>query len=303
MAFPISLWKEGRHLLGLEDLMKSIQGEIVEFLFMIAVGSADITVTNAAGGRWGWEEDGSFTDSMLGALAVPPAGPQDLEARATPLLVAMNQPAPSVQVNAKGGRYIFKTGAGGHLLQLEASDALDGDKDLVRLGYAGGRLASFEFAPQGAASYFVPRVGLAIGEEESALFHWLGLSVPAGKSVAFGADRQARAVTYANDSGGPTHHVLALDHGSGSAGTFGRMIYGPFEVPHGATERVVLANWPEVAEAVRELDLDRDGRPDRRSCQDGRRLPRSARRRPRNCPSPRRPRRRAWPLVRRSPTR
>jgi hypothetical protein len=175
-----------------------------------------------------------------------------------------------VQVNAKGGRYIFRTGAGGHFLQLEASDALDGDKDLLRPGVAGGRLGSFEFTPQRAASHFVPRVGLAISEEESALFHWLGLSVPAGKSVAFGADKQARAVTYANDSGGPTHRVLALDHGSGSAGTFGRMIYGPFDVPHGATERVVLKSWPEVAEVVLELDPDRDGRPDHRQVVPGR---------------------------------
>ena len=262
MAFPIDLWKEGRHLLGLQELVKLINGDIVEFLFMIAVGSADATVTNDAGGRWGWEEDGTFTDNLLGAVSIPPLGPQDVDSRAMPLLLALNQPAPTVQMNAKGGRYLFHTGAGGHLLQLEASDALAGDKDLFRLGYEGRKLGSFEFTPQRAASHFVPRVGLVIGERESALFHWLGLSVPGGQSAGFGADKGARAVTYRNDSGGPTHHVLALDHVSGPAGTSGRMIYGPFEVPDGATQRVVLAGWPDVAEVVSELDLDRDGTPD-----------------------------------------
>jgi uncharacterized repeat protein (TIGR01451 family) len=270
MAFPIGIWKGGRHLLGLDELAVHIQGGIVPFLFMIAVGSGDITVTNDAGGRWGFEEDGSFTDSLRGALALPPLGPPTEEGRAMPLLVAMNQPPPTVQMNAKGGRYLYMTGAGGHLLQLEASDALAGDKDLFQVGYEGAGLASFEFTPQRAASHFVPRVGLAIGEEESALFHWLGLTLPAGRNARFGADKLARAVTYTNSSGAPTHHMLALDHGSGSAGTFGRMIYGPFEVPDGARQRVVLASWPDVATVVSELDFDRDGRPDHREAVLGR---------------------------------
>jgi uncharacterized repeat protein (TIGR01451 family) len=262
VAYPISIWQKGRHLLGLGELSSLIDGGLVEFLFMIVVGSADTIVTNDSGGRWGWEDDGSFTDSLLGAVSIPPLGPSDVDLRAMPLLVAMNQPAPRVQVNADGGRYLFQSGAGGHLFQLEASDAIAGDKDQIQLGYAGGDLDSFAFIPQRNASHLVPRIGLAIDEEESALFHWLGLAVPGGASVGFGAAKDTQAVTYHNDTGAPTHHVMTLDHGSGSAGVYGRMIYGPFEVPDGAAQRVTLASWPEVAEVVSELDFDRDGTAD-----------------------------------------
>jgi uncharacterized repeat protein (TIGR01451 family) len=262
MAFPIDIWKEGRHLLGLQELVKLVKGDVVEFLFMIATGAGDMTVTTEAGGRWGFEEDGSFTDSLLGALSVPPLGPQAAPSRAMPLLLAMNQPAPTVQLNARGGRYLWSAGAGGHILQLEASDATDGDKDRLHVDHPGGHLAGFDFTPQRAASRLVPRVGLVIGDQERALFHFLGLSVPGGKRVGFGADKQARAVAFENDTGVPTHHVLALDHVAGPAESHGRMIYGPFEVPDGARQRVRLARWPDVAEVVSELDLDRDGTPD-----------------------------------------
>jgi uncharacterized repeat protein (TIGR01451 family) len=261
MAFPIGIWQNGRHLLGLSDLVALIDGDVVEFLYMIAVGSGDMVVTNEAGGRWGWEDDGTFTDSLTGAVTIPPLGPQDEPSHAMPLLVAMNQPAPTVQMNADGGSYNFLTGAGGHLLQIEA-DAPAGDKDQIQLGYEAAKLASMQFTPQHATTSFVPRVGLAIDEEESALFHWLGLAVPGGESVSFGADKNARAVSYHNDTGTPTHHLLALDYGSGAGESAGRMLYGPFDVPAGASQRVLLANWPEVSEVVSELDLDGDGTAD-----------------------------------------
>jgi hypothetical protein len=180
MAFPISIWQHGRHLLGLSDLTSVIDGDIVDFLYMVAVGSGDMTVTNDAGGRWGWEDDGTFTDHLFGTVSIPPLGPQAEPSHAMPLLVAMNQPAPTVQINADGGNYSFITGAGGHLLQIEAN-APAGDKDHIGLGYAAQVLSSMEFTPQHTTTSFVPRVGLAINEQESALFQWSGLAVPGGK--------------------------------------------------------------------------------------------------------------------------
>ena len=175
-----------------------------------------------------------------------------------------------MEVTAKGGRYLWSAGAGGHILQLEASDAADG-----RQGPApdrpSGRTARRASTSRRSAR---PRTsfrasGSSLGDQERALFHFLGLSVPAGQSVGFGADKAARAVTYDNDSGAPTHHVLALDHVAGAAFSHGRMLYGPFEVPDGARQRVRLASWPDVAQVVAELDLDRDGRPDETEVGDG----------------------------------
>jgi uncharacterized repeat protein (TIGR01451 family) len=261
MAFPIDIWKNGRNLLGFEELKTLVQGDVIEFLYMIAVGSGDMIVTNDAGGRWGWEDDGTFTDEMFGAVSIAPLGEQDAGNRVMPLLIAMNQPAPTVRIHADGGRYVYHSVAGGHLFQLEAN-AMSGDEDRIQLGYSGGDLYSFDFTPQRETSQFVPRIGLAIGDEESALFHWLGLDVPEGQRVGFSADKQVYAVTYRNGTDDPTNHVLALDYASGSANSFGRMIYGPFEVPAGASQRVVLTEWPQVAEVLSEIDIDGDGTPD-----------------------------------------
>jgi uncharacterized repeat protein (TIGR01451 family) len=266
VAFPLSIWRNARHLLGVNDLSTSIGGNPISFLQMIAVGSADMGVSTPTGGRWGWEDDGSFTDSLFGAISMPPLGPQDEpgeKSRAMPLLFAMNQAAPEVRLNTReNGSYAFQAGAGGHLFQLEASAAAAGDTDRIGLGYTSDRLESFSVTPQRDAAHMVPRVGMVIGEQESAVFHWLGLEIPGGTRAGFAAARQQRATTYANDTGRPSHHVLALDHASGPANAYGRTIYGPFEVPAGAAHRVVLTFWPDVAQVTSELDFDRDGTAD-----------------------------------------
>jgi len=261
-AWPIGIWTHGVHLLGLTDFAALIDGDVIEFLYMITVGSADAVVTNDAGGRWGWEEDDSFTDSLLGAVSLPPIETGPGPNRAMGLALAMNQPEPSVQVHADGGRYLFYAGAGGHLLQLESSSAAAGDEDRIDLDTEGGHLRGMDFVPARDASAFVPRVGLEIGERESAVFEFVGLSVPGGGRVGFGADRLARAARFRNDSGVPSHHVVLLDHGSGLEATHGRMLFGPVEVPEGAEERIVLAEWPAVDRVTCEIDLDRDGTPD-----------------------------------------
>ena len=76
-----------------------------------------------------------------------------------------------------------------------------------------------------------------------------------------------------NDTGIETQHSLALDYGSGETESAGRMIYGPFEVPAGATHRVVASEWPAVEEVRSEIDLDRDGEPDQVEMVRGRALP------------------------------
>ena len=274
VAFPIEIWRNSRHVIGLNDLVTSVGGDPIAFLQMIAVGAADVTVTTPTGGRWGLEDDGTFTDALPGAVALPPLGPQANPSRAMPLVMAMNQPPPQVQLNVRqSGPYSFHTAAGGHLFQVEAGHGVAGDKDHVSIAHAAGRLESFTLTPQRRASRLVPRVGLTLGDQESSVFHWFGLDVPAGTRVGFGGSKEERDSVYLNDTTGATHHVLALDHASGPANRDGRMIYGPFEVPHGAAHRVSLANWPEVTQVTSELDFDRDGTPDHTEVVTGRTVP------------------------------
>ena len=267
IAFPIEIWKEGRSLFGLSDLT-TLGG--LQFLQMLAFGDADVIVTNAAGGRWGWEDDGSFTDNLLGAIALPPLGPPEEPVKQMPLLLAMNQPAPTVQINAKGGRYYFHTAEGRLSLQIEAADAQAGDKDRVRLAYGAGRLTAAAFTPARRANHVVARTALAIGDAERALFHLVGLDVPGGRTVQVGGDVATRTVTYRNDTGSTTHHFLQLDYVAGPAEAHGRMLYGPFEVPQGATHQVVLSSWPDVSGVRAGIDFDSNGTVDRQQIVTGR---------------------------------
>jgi uncharacterized repeat protein (TIGR01451 family) len=269
IAFPIGIWKQGRHLLGLGDLT-GFGG--IRFLQMLAFGSADMLVTNDAGGRWGWEDDDTFTDALFGAVSIAPLGPSDEDVRQMPLLLAMNQPAPAVQISADGGHYYFQTSEGRLSLQIEGADAQAGDKDRLQLVYREQALAEAEFTPQRRASHVVARAGIAMADRESAVFHWLGLDVAGNRSVRFGADPDARAALYRNDTGVATHHTLLLDHASGPAGSHGRALYGPFEVPHGAAHRVVLVDWPDVTRVRSEFDFDADGIADWQETIEGRAL-------------------------------
>lgn len=273
MAFPIEIWEGDRNLLGLSELQALISGNVVGFLYMVAVGSGAMNVSNDAGDRWGWEADGSFSDELAGAVSIAPLGPQQVDARAMPLLLPMDQPEPTITIHADGdGPYIFHTGTDDHMYQLEAASGA-GDQDHIGLAYAASGLESLRFTPERDASRLVPRVGLAVEATERALFHWHALEVPAGRSAAFAGDKENVSVTYRNDAGQATHHVLALDHASGDADSHGRTLYGPFEVPAGANHKVTLIDWPDVREARSELDVSGDGNADESDVVRGRPVP------------------------------
>jgi hypothetical protein len=82
--------------------------------------------------------------------------------------------------------------------------------------------------------------------------------MPGGRSLGFTADRAGLAFGMENNTGRPTQHILVLDHASGIAETVGHMIYGPFEVPDGAYQSVVLHQWPQVKEGKAALVVNKD---------------------------------------------
>lgn len=248
------IWENGRTMPGLRD--------VGQLLFFLVLGDGDTLVTNEDGARWGYEPDGTFVDTGWAGASLTPLGPPEEHVRQIPLILPEGSPEPRFQVNADGGPYLFHAVSSGQLLQLESSDASEGDADIIDVGYEEERIASFSFAPQHDASRLVSRGGLQFSEDSSAVFHWLGLEVPGGRTLAFGVDKAARAGSYRNDSGAPTWHVLLLDAQDVAGQVAGRWLYGPFEVPDGAIQRAVLADWPDVADVISELDLDGDGVPE-----------------------------------------
>lgn len=255
-TIPFHVWLGGRDMPGLRDL-----GELV---MIVVLGSADGTVVTPDGARWGWLPDGSFVDEIAEGTALAPLGPPSSQQRGMPLFLPLGLGAPSVAVNARGGPYLFHAAHGGNLLQLELPDGRDGDRDSIALGSDAGRLAAFTFRPQSDAAGFVPKIGMMFGEQEAALLQWIGLTVPGGGALGFEAFRDERAAEYRNDSGRTTRHVVVVESADGPSGTTARVVFGPFEIPDGATHRITLIDWPDNAQLLSDVDLDGDGRPDSR---------------------------------------
>ncbi len=268
ISYPMSQFNDGVSLFGATDIAK------LKLLHGFVFGSAEATIETDDGGTWGWDDQGELVNTIAGAITVSPLGhPDDLISRQLPVMIPLERGEPRVTVESLGGEYFVHLADNGHIAQLQKTGAQSGEQDVVEVGYDGsGRLRGFRFLPESASDDFVPKLGLELGEQESVVFEWLGLSMPDGESVAFSADRVARAVTFENDTTTTSGHLVVLHYAEGvtPGGAFGRMVYGPLELPAGGVQRLVLEAWPAVDTITVELDLDRDGTYEKRETVAGR---------------------------------
>ena len=269
VAFPIDIWKKGRHLLGLSDVQKIFNGETVNFLLAIVVGDAEMEIETQQGSL-GFDKDGRRNDFIPGGFLVPLMGPSDMEQRQPPALLAMNQGAPLIHVRTKGPQYTYHTGAGGQLIQLQSNGVKTGNVDEIQLQFEDQSLAGLDFRPESDANDLVPQVGLVIDEGDRALFRYSGIRVPGNRDVSFGGSIERRSVKYVNNSGLESHPIITLDRTSGD---YVRTSFGPLSVPDGAIHELILTDWPNVDHATSNLDLDADGNVDSSETIDGDLLP------------------------------
>jgi hypothetical protein len=253
-TIPYDVWLRPRTAPGV--------AEALEFIFLAVFGGADGLYTTPDGGAWGWQSDGSVIDALPGAVALPPLDPSDQEPHNVPLVLPMSAPPPHIQVNTRGGTYLFHAAQGGHVLQLEVLDAPQGSADELTVNYEAERLGSFRFTPERDTPNLLASIGMVLGERERAVFRWSELSVPADGSVEFKALSEAKGVHYRNDTGGPTRYFLTLDVVDGAAEITSTRIFGPFVVPDGAEQRIYIEDWPDTTQLVSEVDTNGDGMPD-----------------------------------------
>lgn len=261
IAYPLDLWQNGRSLFGISDALEVDNlTETLDFLAMILSGSADMTITNDSGQRFGWEDDGSFSKGLPGVFTSNLMGPNDEPMRNGVFYVS--EPASAnatLSLNSDGGSYAFHTGSGGQLLQLETGHAQPGDKDQLTLQFSDGLANGYAFQPQRRSDRLVLRTGLAMGVQDSAVFSYLGLNVIGGDRVAVSADKQLRENTLLNDGSEVLSYLLSLDYAAGETNRYGRMAYGPLELAAGARQSVRLHLWPDVSRAQVLTDIDNDG--------------------------------------------
>ncbi|MCU7805598.1 MAG: DUF11 domain-containing protein [Candidatus Thiodiazotropha sp. (ex Lucinoma borealis)] len=269
VAFPISIWENGRNILGLSDIQSIFQGDVVKFLLAVAVGDAEMEISTSSG-TLGFETDGTRTDFVPGGMLVPLMGPADQEQRNPMAVVTMNQDPPSVQLHAKGSSYHYQTAAGGVLFQIASQSASPGNTDRVQLALEDQNLAGLAFTPEADANAIQPQIGLNIAEGERALFRYSGVQVLAGNTVGFAGDKESHSATFKNDSGMERSVSILLDR---TGGDYVRTTFGPIEVPNGAVHELILQDWPDVGTATSTLDLDGDGTPESTTTLTGQPLP------------------------------
>ena len=253
----VSIWEGQRHAPGL-DLI----GEGLYLLLMVICGNADGYYSTADGGQWGWDQAGNFTDSLPGAASVSALGLIGETNRNVLLVVPTNYSTVAVKANVRqDGSYIFHSVQAGRLLQLEVLNPTPGDSENLAVGTQDQILKSFTYTPTRAGTLVRPKIGLALGAQDRAVFHWEGLDAGAGDKVEFRALIDNKAVELVNHSGTTLHPQLMLQwvNGKSAAGTNG---YGTLVIPPGASHRLTLANWPDSRILLSEMDLNGDGKPD-----------------------------------------
>lgn len=256
---PLSVWEGKRHapvdLLSVGTEFRTVVRSL-DFVF----GEADPLYATPDGGRWGWERDGTFVDEMPGATAAPPLGQPSPDNREVPLFLPADAGEPKVQVNVRGEEYSVHSSRPGLALQLSVAGGTPGETDVVAMGHRDGRVVSARFAPDSDREV-VAQLGEQYAESEEAVLTLSGLSVEGGGAVEVGALDGERGLRFENDAGHRTRHYLvvrSLD-ATGDRPTNATVVFGPFDVPDGATQTVTLADWSNTSQVRSSVDTDRDG--------------------------------------------
>jgi hypothetical protein len=253
-AVPIDIFRRRRSLPGLEDAL--------EFVRLFVFGDADGLYT-AADGEWGWREDGTVVDRLPGARSITPLGGRSGATRHVMLFMPAANPMPTVHINCRGAAYSFHAAGGGRWLEVERRDSIAGDRDHAEVSVDGGQLSWLRYRPQRRATDVTARLLVTPGVRQRVLYELSDLRIGPGRTLVFTALTDGRGIEVLNDSGEgirPSIVVHWIDEKSKSYGTHR---FESAEVPTGAVQRLTIGDWPHATEMRSELDVNRDGRPER----------------------------------------
>jgi len=231
---------------------------LAEVIHVLVFGDADSNVTSPDG-EWGWRQDGTLVDNLPGARSITPTGGPNSSTRAVSLFLPVANPAPTVNSNVRGPHYFFHAANSGRMFQLEQFNGVNGNLDAFQTGYDNQMLDHVNFTPQSRADNFRMRIGMVTGDKERAVFELAGLDVSGGQTAGFKALPGQRGIELTNDTSNAVNPMFTVTTLDGASATYAKNIFGPFEVPAGALQRVTVTDWPANQRLRSEIDLDRDG--------------------------------------------
>ena len=249
-SIPISVFTGSHTAPGLLTL--------AEVLHVLVFGDADSNVTSPDG-EWGWRQDGTLVDNLPGARSITPIGGPNTSTRAVSLFLPMANQLPQSHSNVRGPHYCFHAANSGRMFQLEQFNGVNGDRDGFQTGYDNQMLDRVSFTPQSRADNFRMRIGMVTGDQRGPSLKWRDLNVNGGQTVGFKALPGQKGIEFTNDTQSRSTPCITVTTLDGASAMYAKNVFGPFEVPAGALQRVTVADWPTSQHLRSEIDLDRDG--------------------------------------------
>lgn len=258
-AVPTSVWESGRHA----PIDPAVAGDVgrsaTSTSLNLVFGGADATY-ETDDGRWGWRSDGSFVDTMSREATLAPLGQPSADNRFVPLHLPVDAGAPVAEVNVRGDNYTYHTSQPGRAFQLSVSDANAGERDEVTPTFDGDNLQSVGLTP-GSDRTVTARVGMGFDEQSETVLTLAGADIGANGSARFEALHDRRGIRFVNDGEEPSTHILLVQTVTMRGGnvTNASAVFGPFDVPAGATQTITLNDWPDAGTVSSEIDADNEG--------------------------------------------
>jgi hypothetical protein len=245
-------------LLPLGDRTMPGLGYGIDYLFSTVAGDAQPQYSNAAGQRWGWNEDGSRVEEMDGVHPFTPFTFAGDETDQVSLLSRASNAWRRVAIRARGTNYQFMTGGGGVLFGIRNPGATPGTVDHAeqRLADGGPRAVRFESErPNERIDPFMVMPESPGQRTNHVIWRWRDLHLPAAMPWVMEADPTLGHLGARNEGETPIVARLIRER----AGVEGPETtdYGLVTIPAGGAVRFVPLN-PESIPTLRE-DVDADG--------------------------------------------
>lgn len=231
----------------------------LDYLFSSVTGEARPQYSTATGQHWGWNADGTLTESLDGAHPFTPFAFAGDDSDQVMLLTRPSNTWTQVAIRPSGTHYEFATGGNGAVLGLRNSQATPGSVDqleqrIVARGPQAFRFTSAE--PQPGLEPFVLLSERRGNNTNLVSWRWEGLSLPAGDQIEFRAD-PASGVLGAHHEG-PAPVVVRLIRESMRDGTTNSIDYGTLTLPADGSVRLTPSGSAEAPQLREELDANGD---------------------------------------------
>ena len=258
----------GRHVPSIDNLTTAITRLGVPGLFdllqILVSGDAEPMITDAVGGKTGWDATGTFVETSAETYPLPIFNWSDdvvpaLGHHPVPMYHRMTAGPPQVSIRGRGASYKIHGSHHGHVFQYFVDDAVDGQSDQLAAVHDGPLVTGLRFAA-GEGTRRVKAVLLPCVElsQYPAGFELVGLNVPAGQAVSLNVAADSAGFVFTNETSllqGATARMI-LPNGASTEPEF-----VPFTLPSvpPQTSIAVRRSTPDFRQLLIEIDLGRDG--------------------------------------------